>query len=80
MLRVTTPLRKCLCHVGVLILVRISSCSSFKAVGFTHVTLYQPFHCLPRTDVCVHMQKKDRTAVLGVCDPGADVTDVSCVL
>lgn len=82
MLIVTTPLRKCLCHVGVLMLVHIRSCSSFRAVGFTHVTLYQPSHCLPRADVCAQMQKKKKKTILlclGLCDPGADVTDVTAV-
>lgn len=31
-------------------LVNFSNCSCSKAVGLIHVTLYQPFYYLPRTD------------------------------
>lgn len=79
MLRVTTPLSKYLCYVGVLMLMNICNRSFFKAMGLIHLTLYQHFYYLPRTDVRAHVQKKTILLCLWVCDPGIDITDVYCV-
>lgn len=62
--------------MGVLMLVNFCNCSCSKAVGLIHVTLYQPFYYLPRTD---GYAKRTILLCLGGCDPGVDITDVYCV-